>query len=1185
MRLAKLYLKAFGPYTERVIELDASGASLHLLYGPNEAGKSSLLRAIRALFFGIPERTLDNFLHGNTTLRVGGVIIDSDGHPFPLMRRKARKQPLREWNGEVGNGADCESRTLPDDAISTCFDGIGEAQFSRLFGIDRNELIAGGQAILEGRGDVGESLFEAGAGLVDLRRLRAALETEAGELFAPRASKPLINSTLGAYEAAKRETRECAVKTEEWSRREDACHAAFAALDANKKTIADQRLKRERLGRILRNLPLLGWREECLKELGPLSGVPDLGSAFAEKRAAAVAATAHAIRQREDAGKKVAELEARLESVKISAGYIERGALIQGIYSRLGAFQQAEIDIPLLRATRFNRLDQAQASLAGMGFTGDLNAAESLRLKKGDETRLRGLIKDHADLSGRLAELKRGETDMQVELEEAEHVLSESIPSKGTEPLEETVQIASEHGASERRLTELENEIQRRLQELKRKTRSLGERTATELRDLRPPSKATLQRLEQKADDISSERKILISRLSQRRRDLAQLAAEKGKIEGRGPVPSAGELAKAREHRDLGWKLVRQGYIERSADADNLSAGFSHGATLPEAYESAVLRADAVADGLRHDTQRMTEHAVAVERIAQLSGAVTEDQARLKDLSARQEAWQREWSAVTDSLGVSYATVRETEAWLVERANMVASLAEIEARQWEADGIRNTVTAVRRRLAAALTAHGIDAVEMENLSALLIKARKRLEKARTEVTDHEKAGKAVEVLRLDLAGQTRRITLLEVDRGAWRSRWRPAAIAIGLGETAEPVDAEGQLDLLDEVFRAIDEAHRLGLELSAREGVVRRYAEEIHGVATALGVNMEEHSLGDVAALLFAQHQEARNEAQRQEQLSAQLGRERLALEKADHDAEIKTRELADLCLAAGVAEVGELAPVEECAGRKRERSLELSQIEKQLIEQNSVSLDRVLAEAACVDRDKLAVRIGALDREIEDAEAARITLAQRVRDAEVAMQEIDGSAKAAEAAQTVQELLARLRQATEDYARLKISSFVIGRAIEAYREKNQGPLLTRATDYFATLTLGSFRGLEVDFSEDDRQVLVGVRNNYKLVAVDAMSEGTRDQLYLALRLAAIERHLQAGPPLPVIVDDILVQFDDERARAAFKALGMLAAHTQVLVLTHHGHLVRLAEESTAKGVLAVHRLEILPGVSAGNVA
>ncbi|MGH3089160.1 MAG: AAA family ATPase, partial [Rubrobacteraceae bacterium] len=606
-------------------------------------------------------------------------------------------------------------------------------------------------------------MFEAGAGLVGLRRLRAALETEAGELFAPRASKPLINATLGAYEAARREARESAVKTEEWSRREDAYHAALAALDANKKTIADRRSDRERLGRIQRNLPLLARREECAKELAALSRVPDLGSDFAEKRAAAVAARANALRQREEAGKKVAELQGHLELVKIPAGYSERGALIQGIYSRLGTFRQAEFDIPLLRAKRLNRLNQAKAGLAGMSFTGDLEAAESLRLKKGDEARLRGLINEHADLSGRLAELRRGEIDMQVELEKAEHVLPELIPLKGTEALEETVQIASEHGASERRLTELESEIQRRLQDLERKTRGLGERTATELRGLRPPSEATLQRLREEADDISSERKILISQLSQRRRDLVQLAAETEKIEGRGPVPSEAELAKAREHRDLGWKLVRQGYIERSADPETLSAGFSPGATLPEAYESAVRRADAVADGLRLDTHRMTEHAMAVARMARLSGAVTEDEARLKDLSARWEAWQREWSVINDSLGVSYATVRETEAWLVEQAKVVVSLTEIEARQRDADAIRDTVTAVRRRSAAALTAHGIDASETETLSALLIKARKRLEEARTEVTGYEKARKAVEVLRLDLAGQKRRITLLAAD--------------------------------------------------------------------------------------------------------------------------------------------------------------------------------------------------------------------------------------------------------------------------------------------------------------------------------------------------------------------------------------------------------------------------------------
>ena len=115
MKFSKLYLKAFGPFTERVIDFDVPGTSLHILYGPNEAGKSSLLRAIRAFLYGIPERTQDNFLYDNTALRVGGVITDVAGRQLAVMRRKARKHSLRQWNGKVG--ADCEGEPLPDNAI------------------------------------------------------------------------------------------------------------------------------------------------------------------------------------------------------------------------------------------------------------------------------------------------------------------------------------------------------------------------------------------------------------------------------------------------------------------------------------------------------------------------------------------------------------------------------------------------------------------------------------------------------------------------------------------------------------------------------------------------------------------------------------------------------------------------------------------------------------------------------------------------------------------------------------------------------------------------------------------------------------------------------------------------------------------------------------------------------------
>ncbi|OYW24681.1 MAG: hypothetical protein B7Z49_02610, partial [Hydrogenophilales bacterium 12-63-5] len=81
-------------------------------------------------------------------------------------------------------------------------------------------------------------------------------------------------------------------------------------------------------------------------------------------------------------------------------------------------------------------------------------------------------------------------------------------------------------------------------------------------------------------------------------------------------------------------------------------------------------------------------------------------------------------------------------------------------------------------------------------------------------------------------------------------------------------------------------------------------------------------------------------------------------------------------------------------------------------------------------------------------------------------------------------------------------------------------------------------------------------------------------QLFLALRLAAIEGHLDQGEPLPVIVDDILIQFDDEAAAATFKVLADLAQRTQVLFLTHHVHLLEVAEAAIGAAAFRTHRLD-----------
>ena len=67
----------------------------------------------------------------------------------------------------------------------------------------------------------------------------------------------------------------------------------------------------------------------------------------------------------------------------------------------------------------------------------------------------------------------------------------------------------------------------------------------------------------------------------------------------------------------------------------------------------------------------------------------------------------------------------------------------------------------------------------------------------------------------------------------------------------------------------------------------------------------------------------------------------------------------------------------------------------------------------------------------------------------------------------------------------------------------------------------------------------------------------------MALRLAALELHLEQGTPLPFIADDVFINWDDERAGAGLGALAQLAAKTQVIVLTHHKHLVDVALRAT----------------------
>jgi len=298
----------------------------------------------------------------------------------------------------------------------------------------------------------------------------------------------------------------------------------------------------------------------------------------------------------------------------------------------------------------------------------------------------------------------------------------------------------------------------------------------------------------------------------------------------------------------------------------------------------------------------------------------------------------------------------------------------------------------------------------------------------------------------------------------------------------------------------------------------------------------------------------------------AELGRALAVLEMRTEQAQ---SELSGLQFAAEAPDLSSLPAIEARVVEARGLQRQLDAVEGSLLKDEGVPLESLVAAARGVDRAALQVRLRELEEELERIDDEHQDLSARVRDLDAGLQRY-ADTDAADSAQGLSVQAAEIREQALRYARLKLSSVILQREVERYRELNQGPVLKRASSLFPRLTLGSFRGLRVGVEE--RQI-VALRDDGKEVSVDGLSEGTRYQLYLALRIASLERYLEHNPPLPLVLDDILIHFDDERAAAALSVLGELSGRLQILFFTHHARDLRLASEAIPPERLFRHAL------------
>jgi DNA repair protein SbcC/Rad50 len=1169
-------LKAFGPFTEVELDLgpgDPARPDLHLVYGPNEAGKSSALRAMTDLRFGIPLRSPDDFLHPFAQMRIGGIFEDDQGRALALMRRKGRGETLSACDSSSGEPGD-PSR-VGREIEQALTGGLDREGFEALFGLNHQRLREGGDLLLKGEGELGAALFEASAGTRGIAAILAGLEADAKALYNPhgRAQAATINEARRRLEEERQRWRQAQTRPADWEALRRAHEEAREVLAEIDRALETERRRDLELTELRTVQPLLREHDRTLEELAGLAEVPGLPEDARERRLRAEQALDRAEQDLAGAGEELARCAAGLADLVIESPLLAHAEAIERLAAGVEGAARGRVEARQQQALA-ERIEAELEADAGR-ITPGADWADLVGAAPSAADRI--ALDAHLGAIARLGERLAGHRARAEELDQAadQGQVAEPPPDpKARQTLSAALRRARGLGDVARQLTDLEREAHGLKAQLDQALADLRVQSAAELRAARPLLDAQISEARKALADLEQEALRLCDEDARLVQDLAQQRLRQRRLAAAGEVVTGETLRLARGRRDLGWGLVRQAYVEGDGDPEALGLAFDPDRPLPEAFEAAQGDADRQADLLRSDAER----AVGYEECA----------ARIHDMERRRQ------DIVDQSAGLAARRAEVLAGWAARLAEAQVPLLDPEAlREWQgrrratldlADRLTRCRSDLEQRqgesaaagtaLAGALQAVGeVDRTAMggEILAALIDQAE-QWERcaAETEVRQAERA-KAESQRRAERARTGGLIAKAEaelVDRQSALDAWR-ARLRLPAGSPAEAVKA--RLDELDALARRAGALTDARLRQAQHQALADDFAARAAELAGLLGEPVPA-SAEDLADRL-RRRLDASREGDRQRQAFARdQARAEGVRRQAAAERGVQAEALSRLCAAAGVADPTQLPTVEERAGRKRMLQARLAVQREQLgqaatrpeaaLREALAGLDAVAIDAA---RERCRGEVGRLEQEQGGAR-------QREEQTRRALEVIDASDAAARAREAMESAAARFRSAIRPWVRLRLAHALLQEALKRFRERAQAPMVAAASTYFDLMTGGRYPRLRAD-EDGERPVLRAERADGAVIGVEAMSEGTADQLYLALRLAALTLRRGSHPRMPLILDDVLVTSDDERAANILRALARFAEGGQVLVFTHHRHLLDLARTALRSGDLAVHRL------------
>jgi uncharacterized protein YhaN len=1157
MRLRRIDLTRFGKFTDHSLDFGAAAEGtpdLHIIYGLNEAGKSTTFAAYLDLLYGIPERSPYNYLHPYNTMQIGA-RLEFDGTEHELVRLKQRSGSLLDERGQPVNEA----------MLTSALGGITRDAYRTMFSLDDQSLKDGGNAIIQSKGELGELLFSASTGLAGLSRSLVAAAEEASGIYKKRSSSTQLAELKRMLVSLKAERDEI-----------DTFAAAYAALTSTHihaetaystamRELAETSTRNAELTRILGALPLAGELARLSAELAELGDLPRPPSEWFALLPQLSRDETRLQALLESADRNIGQLTSEFDEIGVDDRVLALASRIQSLDESRARYRTAENDLPKRRIAVVEQdtilsgileeLEQEghshpQALLPPASVTGILR--DLIETRSGVEA---DRISVDRELDRVKDNLERVRSEGKREFEEASRLTPETLSRV-------EAALAKLNG------TDLQAQLTVELRNRDRMKRDCESQfaqlapwsgDADTLRQLRSAEPRQIEvwrgqaaAIDKRIDDHRGKVRDLVTEQRQTTTRLNSLQAE-------GPIDD-GEARALRGNRDSAW----QTHIGR-LDLESAKT-FEDSMRRDDALSTRrLLHAQELAE-LRHLNQRLAANAEAIIRQEEL---LSEAMAESAVLAEKIRAFI---PADIDAGAEISALLPALESWTSRRADALAAFDTLQQAESGVTLLKSDLARHEASLASALRQAGMADVDDREVGELGVAAANLVAQNKSQATMRASHEKVLADLNRDLFERERAYNDATAAADAWQQQWQNALASTWFSDKAGSVPAVREiLKVLSALPGVLREREQMSQRVATMERDQEIFRTELSNILTDLGDPIRGADALASADMLLERYGAALRAQQIHADRSAVLnrlidGRRALEEQLAIHNAS-----KAELT---AFFDTDTLAAVSLHLEQARERE----RLEKRIAELRQ----QIIASLRTATYAEAEILLSGID--VEDIERQSIELSARIEDitertrllyadmtrAKDKLDAVGGDDAVARIEARRRTVFLEIEDLAIRYLKLRAGTYAAEQALHLYREKHRSSMMTRASEAFRLITGGSYSGLAAR-PDKDKEILIGVSRDGSSKLADHMSTGTQFQLYLALRLAGYEEFAAVRPSVPFIADDIMESFDNPRSEEVFRLLGEMAGVGQVIYLTHHWHLCEIAR-NVVPGV-KIHQL------------